>query len=130
MIDHEKKRNTRSTAEENLIDRAAGARLRRTRIAQGLSQDVAAERIGVTFQQIQKYERGMNRISISRLFTICRGIGCRPADILPDFDIEIPNEPPHMSARALKLAVAFDALPNGPLKDTIQTLIRHAGEPA
>lgn len=50
------------------IDVHVGQRLRVRRSLLGLSQEKLAESIGLTFQQIQKYERGMNRISAGRLF--------------------------------------------------------------
>jgi transcriptional regulator with XRE-family HTH domain len=51
----------------NPIDRHVGSRLRMRRLASGMSQQSLAEEIGVTFQQVQKYEKGMNRIGASRL---------------------------------------------------------------
>lgn len=52
------------------IDVLVGARLRARRQARDLSQEALAERVGVSFQQVQKYERGANRISASRLVRI------------------------------------------------------------
>lgn len=49
------------------VDVFVGARLAQRRVALGLSQTVLAEALGVSFQQVQKYERGRNRISASRL---------------------------------------------------------------
>ena len=54
----------------NPIDIHVGDRLRRCRTLQGLSQEILADAIGVTFQQLQKYERGSNRISASKLFNL------------------------------------------------------------
>lgn len=53
------------------VDLHAGSRLRLARTSRGLSQAELAASIGVTFQQIQKYERGANRISASALFRFC-----------------------------------------------------------
>lgn len=50
------------------IDRHVGDQLRSRRLLIGLSQDELASYVGVTFQQIQKYERGANRISAGRLY--------------------------------------------------------------
>lgn len=50
------------------IDEHVGKRLRQKRDLLGLSQERLAEHVGVTFQQIQKYENGQNRISASRLY--------------------------------------------------------------
>ena len=65
-----------------LIDRNAGARLRAVRADRGISQSALGDAIGVTFQQIQKYEKGTNRISISRLVIICQALNCHPMDII------------------------------------------------
>ena len=52
------------------IDGHVGARIRSRRTLLGLSQATLAEAIGLTFQQVQKYEKGMNRVSPSRLMDI------------------------------------------------------------
>ncbi len=54
------------------VDVHVGARLRRRRRLLGLSQTKLGEAIGLAFQQVQKYERGANRISASRLFNLSR----------------------------------------------------------
>jgi transcriptional regulator with XRE-family HTH domain len=51
----------------NPIDRHVGARVRMRRMLAGVSQEKLGEALGVTFQQVQKYEKGSNRISASRL---------------------------------------------------------------
>ena len=52
------------------IDQYVGLRVRAQRATRGLSQHELAEELGVTFQQVQKYERGLNRIGAGRLFQI------------------------------------------------------------
>jgi transcriptional regulator with XRE-family HTH domain len=56
-----------STKTPNPIDKHVGSQLRMRRIMLGLSQEKLAAAFGLTFQQVQKYEKGMNRISASRL---------------------------------------------------------------
>jgi transcriptional regulator with XRE-family HTH domain len=56
-------------------DQEIGERLRRARVASGMSQGRLAKEVGVSFQQIQKYEAGANRISSSRLYTMARVLG-------------------------------------------------------
>ena len=53
--------------EPNPIDRHVGNRLRMQRILSNMSQEKLGEALGITFQQVQKYEKGVNRISASRL---------------------------------------------------------------
>jgi len=54
----------------NVIDRKIGQRVRSRRLEIGMSQEKLAELLGVTFQQVQKYEKGVNRIAASRLHDI------------------------------------------------------------
>lgn len=56
----------------NAVDRHVGRRLRQRRMLLGLSQERLAVSLGLTFQQIQKYERGVNRIGAGRLFDLSR----------------------------------------------------------
>ncbi|HYD89644.1 MAG TPA: helix-turn-helix domain-containing protein [Vitreimonas sp.] len=54
----------------NAIDKKIGQRVRTRRLEIGMSQERLAELLGVTFQQVQKYEKGVNRIAASRLHDI------------------------------------------------------------
>src|ERR1700689_1716398 len=56
----------------NPVDVHVGARLRLRRTLLGMSQEKLGQAIGLTFQQVQKYERGANRIGASRLFDLSR----------------------------------------------------------
>lgn len=56
----------------NPIDLHVGARIRMRRKILGVSQERLADDLGLTFQQVQKYERGVNRIGASRLFDLSR----------------------------------------------------------
>ena len=58
----------------NPIDRHVGARVRMRRMLIGMSQEKLGEALGLTFQQIQKYEKGANRISASRLKQISEAL--------------------------------------------------------
>jgi transcriptional regulator with XRE-family HTH domain len=72
----------------NPLDIALGARIRVRRKSLGLSQYDLAVQVGLTFQQIQKYERGANRVSFSRLVEIARTLKCRVQDLIGDLDVE------------------------------------------
>lgn len=65
------------------IDRHVGARLRLRRNEVGLSQDQLGKATGLTFQQIQKYERGTNRVSASKLYHIAKLL-----DVVPGYFYE------------------------------------------
>jgi len=56
------------------VDRHVGQRIRQRRRALGLSQGTLAARLGISFQQVQKYERGTNRVSASMLLATARAL--------------------------------------------------------
>jgi transcriptional regulator with XRE-family HTH domain len=56
------------------VDTYIGAQMRNGRTALGLSQEALGEKLGVSFQQVQKYEKGVNRVSAARLFEICKAL--------------------------------------------------------
>lgn len=58
----------------NAVDKRLGQRVRTRRLEIGMSQEKLAEILGVTFQQVQKYEKGVNRIAASRLFAISQAL--------------------------------------------------------
>jgi|ERR1700722_18952166 len=60
------------------VDSYVGQKLRARRIFLGLSQTEVADAIGITFQQIQKYEKGANRVGASRLLQISDALGVSP----------------------------------------------------
>jgi Predicted transcriptional regulators len=57
------------------VDVHVGKRVRHRRWMVGMTQQQLAERVGIKFQQIQKYETGMNRVSASRLYEIATALG-------------------------------------------------------
>lgn len=65
------------------IDRNAGARLRAIRNSRKMSQTALGDAIGITFQQVQKYERGSNRMAVSTIHAICKALNCAITDIIP-----------------------------------------------
>ena len=64
------------------IDRAAGQHIRRRRIALGLTQKDLADRVGITYQQLHKYEKGANRMAIGRLVAIADALGTKVERLL------------------------------------------------
>ena len=64
------------------VDVLLGRHIRSIRIASGLSQTELGQRVGVSFQQVQKYERGANRISASTLVLLADALGVSAAELL------------------------------------------------
>ena len=65
--------------EPNPIDRHVGSRVRMRRILLGMSQQKLGDALGLTFQQVQKYEKGVNRIGASRLQDMSKILDVAPA---------------------------------------------------
>jgi len=109
------------------IDAQIGGRIRAMRMDRNMSQNDLGDLLGVSFQQIQKYEKGINRISAVRLHQIATalettteqltGLGGGPQVDGFDFDHE-----------SYKLAKAFSRLPDH-LKSRIRSLINSIMEP-
>lgn len=72
----------------NEIDAALGGRIKTLRLLRGLSQTVLGERIGVTCQQVQKYERGINRLSVATALKISEALFVPLSVILEEIDLQ------------------------------------------
>ena len=77
----------------NPIDIHVGARLRLRRTLLGLSQEKLGEAVGITFQQLQKYERGSNRISASRLFNLSQVLDVPVSYFFEDLSLSERQKP-------------------------------------
>ena len=78
------------------VDVEVGRRIRMRRQALGMSQEKLGEVLGITFQQIQKYEKGTNRVGASRLAQIATTLNVSPAYFFPDAkEGEGPAPHPH-----------------------------------
>jgi transcriptional regulator with XRE-family HTH domain len=116
----------------NAVDRRIGQRLRARRLETGLSQEQLADLLGVTFQQIQKYEKGINRIAASRLFELSAaldvtvayffdGLSVSPAGVAED---ESPILDAVSSPEGLQLVTLFASIRNPRLRRRIVELVR------
>jgi len=65
----------RNSRRANPMDVHVGGRVRMRRMLLGMSQEKLGEQLGLTFQQVQKYEKGVNRIGASRLFELAKVLG-------------------------------------------------------
>jgi transcriptional regulator with XRE-family HTH domain len=77
-------------ASANCVDIHLGQRVRGLRRAAGLTQSELGGRVGVTFQQVQKYEAGKNRISASILFALCGVLGVDPGTLFEGLKDGLP----------------------------------------
>lgn len=73
----------KSARSPSLVDAEIGVLIRARRQERNVSQTQLADDLGITFQQVQKYEKGINRVAASTLIRIARALGCKVTDLLP-----------------------------------------------
>ena len=80
--------NNNQARKPNPIDIHVGGRIRLRRMMSGLSQERLGEQMGLTFQQIQKYEKGANRVGASRLFQLAQVLEVPVSYFFDDLELE------------------------------------------
>ncbi len=110
----------------NPIDVHVGAQVRLRRTLLGMSQEKLGESIGLTFQQVQKYERGANRISASRLFDLSRVLDVPVSFFFDDMPETVEAASPARVAKgtAPKAAAGGDTDPNPMARRETLELVR------
>jgi transcriptional regulator with XRE-family HTH domain len=111
----------------NAIDVAVARNVRVWRLARGLSQQRLARRLGVSFQQVQKYEAGANRIGAGRLVKIAAILGV-PVSVLLDRTQD--DKASRLLAlvsdsRSFRLAHAFAAIKHGPARRLLVNMVEN-----
>src|SRR5215831_11929733 len=117
------------------IDVAVGQRIRIQRLTAGLSQTELAEELGVTFQQVQKYEKGVNRVGAGRLNKIAQVLGVPVSTFFGTDDAFVAEHAEGSSSQspltlltvpgALRLMRAFAQLKDGKLRRSIVEAIEN-----
>lgn len=132
------RRNTEQSAEETDtpartsvrdVDCHVGNRIRERRVMMGLTQQQMATLIGVTYQQAHKYERGINRISAGRLYTIAQALGVSVAYFFQGLEEDEVPETTQRQRMCLELARNFAQIPNERYQDALSQLARALSEP-
>ena len=113
------------------VDVLVGKRVRAARLAAGMTQTKLASKLGITFQQVQKYEKGATRLGASRLTEIAAAVGRPVASFFEGTDnaaAVVKGDAMFHLATApggLRLAQAFLAIDNMKLRAAIVTLVKH-----
>jgi transcriptional regulator with XRE-family HTH domain len=129
------------TKSPNPVDKHVGARLKLRRMVLGMSQEKLGEALGVTFQQIQKYEKGANRIGASRLQLAAKILGVpvnfffegdAPEGAHPGFADEASPflHDTAASAEARQLIAAFQRIREPELRRRVLDLVEAMAGPA
>ncbi|MGE5548737.1 MAG: helix-turn-helix domain-containing protein [Solirubrobacterales bacterium] len=132
----------------NPIDVHVGARVRLRRTLLGITQEKLGESLGLTFQQVQKYERGTNRIGASRLFDLSRVLDVpvgyffddmpddvrvnSPSQILgssdPEGSLDLYKGDPVMKRETLELVRAYYRITDPQVRKRVYDLAKALGE--
>ncbi len=129
-------KSTDTLNEASPIDRHVGARIRMRRKILGVSQEKLADSLGLTFQQVQKYEKGANRVSASKLYEIAAALQTQVAyffeglaDPATEVDAKAKGAEQFvhdflMTAEGLELAGVFPCIPRPAVRRRILDLVR------
>ncbi len=123
----------------NPIDAQVGNRVRLRRMLIGMSQERLGELLGLTFQQVQKYEKGVNRIGAGRLFEVSRILGVNIDYFYEGVNNQLaggfadnPSSPPVMefvsSGEGLQLSLAFMKIKDPKLRKRVLELVKQLSE--
>ena len=124
------------------IDMQVGNRVRMRRMLIGMSQEKLGEMLGLTFQQVQKYEKGVNRIGAGRLFEISHILGMRIQDFFEGLSHLLPNASPGFSepdnappvmdflstGEGMQLSLAFMKIKDQKARKRILELVKSTAE--
>jgi transcriptional regulator with XRE-family HTH domain len=118
-LEHE----SRSTPAEQKLDLAIGKRIKAQRQKLGMSQTKLGDVLGISFQQVQKYENGSNRLAGSRFIGMAKALKVSPALLLnvKEADADVPDTPRNVVA-ITKIATTLDAIKQASLLSVAKSL--------
>jgi transcriptional regulator with XRE-family HTH domain len=92
------------------VDVHVARRIQKLRLLRGISQEQIAGELKLTFQQVQKYEKGLNRITAGRLYRLAQLLSVEVAYFYEGLNGKAPDPLSSMSADAIRIAKSFDAI--------------------
>jgi transcriptional regulator with XRE-family HTH domain len=116
-------------AQEQDVDRRLAVRVRERRIMLGMSQQRLAELIGVTYQQVHKYEKGLNRVPASRLYSIAQALGVEVGYFYEGLQTAVVLMPPAQQRMLIDLAHDYLNISIPEHRAAIVALARALAEP-
>ncbi len=105
------------------VDIHVGKRIKEIRTVRSLTQSNVAEQLGISFQQLQKYETGANRVSASRMFELSKLLEVSPSFFFEGLEGESYESMPAMDMETARIAAILSNITNQKLKRRIHTLI-------
>lgn len=105
------------------VDIHVGRRIKEIRTVRGFTQSNVAEHLGISFQQLQKYETGANRVSASRMFELSKLLQVSPSFFFEGLEGEKYESMPPMDMETARIASVLSSITNEKLKSRLNTLI-------
>lgn len=109
------------------MDKTVGRNIRLSRLTRGLSQTELADKLGITFQQIQKYEKGVNRVGAGRLFEIGSILGVPLTSFFEETaaaaSAKGARSPSSGDPLSIRLVQAFSKLPDSRSRLALVTMV-------
>lgn len=108
------------------VDSHVGGRIRKRRTLLGLTQEQLASALSISYQQVQKYETGANRVSAGRLYQISQELSVEVGYFFEGIDTETPQEMPHggRNRPTIELAKNFSEIDNPSVRAAVSNLVR------
>ncbi|GJE44493.1 helix-turn-helix domain-containing protein [Methylobacterium soli] len=120
----------RNAKQTTTADHSIGTRIAELRVAKGMSQATLGQAIGVSFQQVQKYERGLNRVGAARLQSIATLLSVPVSAFLPEQAGLTRAEESHLgflkAPEALELVQAFSSITDEQLRRDVLAIVKTA----
>lgn len=108
----------------NPVDIRVGNQMREIRIRRGFTQQDLADALGVSFQQVQKYERGANRMGASRLVQVASSLQCSIEDLFEGIEGSKLSEEAPLDRDAAKVARDWARLPDANTRAIFRDLMQ------
>ena len=105
------------------VDEHVGKKLKNLRVLRGLTQTDVANGLDISFQQVQKYELGRNRISASKLFEISRILDVPPSYFFEGLDDTNTSDSPVIDEETARIASVISKITDERLKSQIRSFI-------
>jgi transcriptional regulator with XRE-family HTH domain len=106
------------------IDKHVGSKIHDFRIEKGLSRQMLAKNVGITHQQLAKYEHGVNRISVGRLLLICKELNKPITSFIEEYNINSANIVLAKERLTIELVRSFNSIKDEKIKEAINNLAK------
>lgn len=108
------------------LDAALGQRIRERRLALSLTQADLGKRVGLTFQQVQKYENGSNRVTALMLVKLAKALDLGISDLMRDLEDDPAAEGP--ATQRERLLEQFDRIASAETRDAVLTIVERLAD--